>query len=109
MLCARFISFHKTNLKSSRSGIQLLTNLSKCDQRTTYGRNIKNIAYECDKNQEVLTKYDVKKLIKFKAVPDDVVWRAKSVDELLGVKYGDLETNLADPEIDNLLNFICTS
>ena len=109
MLCARFISFHKTNIKSSRSGIQLLTNLSKCDQRAPYGRNIKNIANECDKNQEVLTKYDVKKLMKFKAVPDDEVWRAKLVDELLGVKYGDLETNLADPEIDNLLNFIYTS
>ena len=47
--------------------------------------------------------------MKFKAVPDDEVWRAKPVDKLLGVKYGDLVTNLADPEIDNLLNFICTS
>ena len=86
-----------------------MTNLSKCDQRTTYGRNIKNIAYECDKNQEVLTKYDVKKLMKFKAVPDDEVWRAKLVDELLGVKYGDLETNLAYPEMDDLLNFSPTN
>ena len=86
-----------------------MANISKCDQRTTYGRNIKNISDECDKNSEVVTKYDVKKLMKFKSVPDNEVWRAKLVDELLGIKYGDLETNLADPEIDDILNFLCTS
>ena len=81
----------------------------KNDQGTVYGRNIRNIANECDKNAEVVTKHDVKKLMKFKAVPNDEVWRAKLVDELLGVKFGDLETNLADPEVDDLLSFICTS
>ena len=109
MLCSRFIGFHKANVKSSRNTIQLLTNISKLDQRTTYGRNLKNIAEECNKNIDDLTNNDVKELMKFKVVPAEEVWRAKLVDELLGIKFGSLDTILEQSEIDDLLRFICAS
>ena len=107
MLCSRFIAFHKTNMKTPRHAIQLLTKMSKSDQRTTYGRNLKNIADECNKKLDELTNNDVKKIMKFKDVPAEEVWRVKLVDELLGIKFGGLETIMEDSEIDDILRFAC--
>ena len=96
-------------MKTSRQAIQLLTKISKSDQRTTYGRNLKNIADECNKNLDELTKNDVKKIMKFKDVPAEEVWRVKLVDELLGIKFGGLETIMEDSEIDDILRFACAN
>ena len=109
MLSSRFISFHKTNSKSSRQAIQLLTNICSFDQRTAYGRNLKNISDECKVPIEDLTNDKVKKLMKFKEIPDNEAWRTKLVDELLGAKFGTLEVPLSDAELEDILSYACSS
>ena len=81
--------------------------MSKSDQRTTYGHNLKNIADECNKKLDELTNNDVEKIMKFKDIPAAEVWRVKLVDELLGIKFGSLETIMEDSEIDDILRFAC--
>ena len=109
ILSARFVSFHRSNLKSRKSCIRLLANVLKSDQRTSYGQNLKNISNECDTVIDDLTANVVKKQMTYRKVPDDEKWRCKMVDELIGAIYGHLDIPLDLDEINLLLNHICSS
>ena len=86
-----------------------MTKLSSFDQRTSYGRNLKNISEECNTHIDDLTNSKVKNLMTFKEVPANEVWRPGLVDELLGAIYGNLEIPLDKEEIDTLLSYACSS
>ena len=49
----------------------MLTRISCFDQRTTYGRNLKNISDECKVSVDKLNNATVKKLMKFKEKPEN--------------------------------------
>ena len=87
----------------------MLTRISCFDQRTTYGRNLKNISDECKVSVDKLNNATVKKLMKFKEIPENEAWRAKLVDELLGAKFGNLNIELTIQEIEDILNYTCSS
>ena len=108
-LSSRFISFHRSNLLSSKPQVKLLANLFSSDQRTKYGRNLRTISDEIKTPCDELTKYTIKKKMTYKAVPDHQSWRTKLVDELLGARFGSLELPLSVAERDAILNFVCTS
>ena len=84
MLGTRFVSF----LSCTKSSVKLIANLSIDDQRTCYGRNLRNISDECNVAINDLTKQNAKIMMKYRAVPDDEVWRAKLSDEILGARLG---------------------
>jgi hypothetical protein len=109
MLCSRFISFHRTNLSCAKPSLKLLTSLCSYDQRTSYGRNLRNISDDCEIPFEELTNSKVKKMMTYKVVPQNESWRTKLVDELLGARLGTLETPLNIEEIETILNFACSS
>ena len=109
MLCSRFVNFHKTNSKSSRQAIQMLTRISCFDQRTAYGRNLKNISEECKVSVDKLNNATVKKVMKYKEIPENEAWRAKLVDELLGAKFGNLTIELTKQKIEDILSYTCSS
>lgn len=109
MLSARFIGFHKTNLLCLKSSVRLLTGLFTLDQRTNYGRNLKNISDDCNIPIDELTKVKIKKLMTYKPVPNNEKWRIKLVDELLGARFGDLEIPLETEELEEILSLACSS
>ena len=47
MLSSRFVTFHKTNTFCKKPSVRLLASLAASDQRTSYGRNLKNISNKC--------------------------------------------------------------
>ena len=109
MLCARFVSFHIRNISCKKSSVNLIANLNTDDQRTCYGRNLRNISDECNVAANDLTKLNVKTMMKYRAVPEDEVWRAKLIDELLGARLGHLDIALETDEIEAMLSFACCS
>ena len=108
-LSSRFISFHRTNLLSSKPQVRLLANLFSSDLRTKYGRNLRGISDELETPCELLTKHTLKKNMTYKVVPEHEHWRTKLVDELLGARFGALDLPLSVAERDEILNFVCTS
>ena len=109
MLSSRFVNFHRTNLSCSKPSVKLLASLCSQDQRTKYGRNLRNISEECNIPLEELTKTKVKKMMTYKAVPDDEIWRTKLIDELLGARFATLEIPLNTEERETILSFACSS
>ena len=87
----------------------MLTRISCFDQRTTYGRNLKNISDDCKVSVDKLNNATVKKQMKFKEIPENEAWRAKLVDELLGAKFGNLKIYLNNQEIYDILSYTCSS
>ena len=51
----------------------------------------------------------LKKLLNFKEIPENEAWRAKLVDKLLGAKVGNLNIELINQEIEDILNYTCSS
>ena len=86
-----------------------MASLLKLDQMTCYGRNLRNISDDCNAPIEELSKANVKKLMSYKVVPDNELWRARLVDELLGARLGSLEVPLEKDEIETVLSFACSS
>ena len=77
VLSARFVSFHRSNLSSSKHSIRLLAGLSSFDMRTSYGRNLKEISNGCSAPIKELTSVKVKKLMTYKVVPENEEWHQK--------------------------------
>ena len=89
--------------------MRLLTGLFTLDQRTNYGRNLKNISDDCNIPIDELTKVKIKKLMTYKPVPNNEKWRIKLKDELLGAKFGNLEIPLGTEELEEILSLACCS
>ena len=109
MLSSRFVTFHRTNISCKKPSIRLLSSLASSDQRTSYGRNLKNISDDCNVPIDDLTNNLVKKLMNYKSPSDDQKWRVKLVNELLGARLGMLDIPLPDDQINHLLTFACSS
>ena len=109
MLSSRFVTFHRTNISCKKPSIRLLSSLASSDQRTSYGRNLKNISDDCNVPIDDLTNNLVKKLMNYKSPSDDQKWRVKLVNELLAARLGMLDIPLPDDQINDLLTFACSS
>ena len=109
MLSSRFVTFHKTNISCKKSSVRLLASLASSDQRTSYGRNLRNISNECNIPADDLTNKLVKKIMIYKSPSDDQNWRIKLVNELLEARLGMLDIPLSDDQINDILNFTCSS
>ena len=109
MMCSRYAGFHQTLLKCDKFSVRYLARLHEQDMRTVFGRTLRQIASECGGDFPV-QKEDVKKKMKYFAVPDHEVWRCSLVKELLKVR--DNTSTLSDfsrAEVDDMLKFVCTS
>ena len=71
------MNFQKTNLSGKKPSITIMTGLSTHDQRTSYGRNLRNISNDCGIPIDDLTNLKVKKLMTYRVVPNDQQWRVK--------------------------------
>ena len=99
----------RVHLFCSKPSVKLLASLCSQDQITKYGRNLRNISEECNIPLEELTKTKVKKMMTYKAVPEDEILRTKLIDELLGARFATLEVPLNTEERETILSFACSS
>ena len=71
--------------------------------------DLRNISNECNIPADDLTNKLVKKIMIYKSPSDDQNWRIKLVNELLEARLGMLDIPLSDDQINDILNFTCSS
>ena len=104
MLCSRYAGFHQSLLKCDKFAVRYLARLHQEDQRTTFGRTLRQIACECEET------FPVKKKMKYFAVPEVEVWRLSLVDDLLKARDNiSALPGFSLAEVEEMLTFICTS
>ena len=102
--CELIVSSKKEALKS------VFTTMSRNVQSQT-GRNLRKIMLLMNKSSiSELKSSEVKETLKYKAVPDDQVWRIPIVKELIEVKAGNaVIEGFTNEEILEMLQHVCVS
>ena len=109
-LCSRFVKFVQNNDNCSKPVIRLLSSLCKNDNRTTYCKNLVNIALECNSNMSNLSSIDVKNNMSYFPVPVDQEWRVDLLLSLLNIKSNLFNIdNFDSVELDDILQYVCSS
>ena len=111
MLCSRYISFQQALLRCDKLPVKFLASLHQHDQRTTFGKTLRQIAIESGTPRPRFpTKSFVKNNMKYSSVPVTEAWRPSLVKNLLDIR----EKRAALPgfsldEVDEMIKFVCTS
>ena len=98
MLSSRFLKFHQTLQKCSKSSIRYLCQLSTQNQRTSYGQNLSRIAVNM--NGE-LSCAKIKKVMRYCSVPEDQKWRVALILDLLELKWNMLEIDVIQDQVED--------
>ena len=110
MLSRRFLKFHQTLQKSSKTSIRFLSQLSSENLRTSYGQNLKNIA---DLVKVRATDLECKMVtdIRYFRVPEAQQWRVAVVKDLLEVRWNILEIDVMNDqkELDTIIEALCVT
>ena len=110
MLSRRFLKFHQTLQKSSKTSIRFLSQLSSENLRTSYGQNLKNIA---DLVKVRATDLECKMVtdIRYFRVPEAQQWRVAVVKDLLEVRWNILEIDVMNDqkELDAIIEALCVT
>ena len=111
MLASRYVTFHKSLIKSNKLGVRFLARLNENDNRTLLGRTLGSLAQECCVNDiGSLAPSLVKKMCPYFSVPELEKWRIPIVKELLSIQEGLLSLeNITKEEISEMLEHLCTS
>jgi len=108
MLCSRFVSFFHSLKKSNKIAIRLLSNAFQNNLMTTLGKNIYNIAQDCNCYPSDLTKLYVKSNLTFAEVSDDNFWKIPFLKELLSVRSNEIEIpGFERDELSQIINYLC--
>ena len=109
MLCSRYAGFHQSLLKCDKFAVRYLARLCQEDQRTVFGRTLKQIAQEC-KVEFPAKKNIVKKVLKYFPVPEEEAWRPPLLSDLLQIR-DNISTlpGFSLDEVDEMLKFVCSS
>ena len=87
--------------------VRNLFHLQKHDTRSTFGRNCFKLIRECNVTHfDDININNIKMPIK---TPETEGWRLPFVQELLPIKRGNRAVDINSTEINNYMNFICTS
>ena len=106
MLASRYVTFHKSLIKSNKLGVRFLARLNENDNRTLLGRTLGSLAQECCVNDiGSLAPSLVKKMCPYFSVPELEKWRIPIVKELLSIHEGLLSLeNIRKEEISARLS-----
>ena len=109
-LIERFLNFLNQIEKSKKKIPRQLLSFIKHDVRSTTGSNLRNILLLTDKNYiDDLCKDDILKINYNKIDPKDN-WKIDFIKEITDVKFNQLEVkNFSTEELEEILNFLCTS
>ena len=99
-----------TVTNNSKSAVRLLANLCKLDNRTVFGSNLRNISRDCQTDIKSLTPATVKSNMKYFPVPDEEQWRIPLLSNLVSIRTEDLLIeNFENTELDNIIEYVCTT
>ena len=110
VLIKRYLSFIKKIDNSKKMALKTLLEIVKRDVRTTTGKNLRRIMLLTGKNTVLDLEVGDAEFIDYHKVPDCEAWRINFVKELVEVQHGDMEVpGMAKAELDQILNYICTT
>ena len=109
MMCSRYAGFHQSLLTCDKFAVRYLARLHQEDQRTVFGRTLRQIARECTVDFPA-KKNIVKKKMKYFAVPEEESWRPSLLSDLLKSR-NNISTlpGFSLDEVDEMLKFVCSS
>ena len=110
VLIDRFLSFLNQIVKSKKLIPKQLLSFIKNDVRSTTGSNLRNILLLTDKNHiEEICIDDIRKMV-FEEIDDRDKWKIDFINEITDVKFNQLDVeHFSREELDEILNFLCTS
>ena len=110
-LISRYVTFAKSLLKSNSFEVRFLARFCLSDVRTTLGRSMRNIAGLCNvKDVLLLSAALVKKKVSYAQIDPSDEWRIGIRDEMVQMGNGDSPgCGLTNDEIDEILQYVCTS
>ena len=110
LLCSRLCTFSRALQDCNKPSIRLLSNLTKYDLSTVYGRNLHNISQATKLEIDSLSAEQIKHEMKYFEVPDEEKWRPAFVDELLKIRKNEMTVEgFSEAEINDMLNIVCIS
>ena len=111
MLCSRFVSFHNSLKTSSKFPVRFLAAIVENDLRTVHGRNLTEIARQCNVTIDQLKPNIVKKNIRYNDIPEAEKWRVGLCNELISIRdNGDNHlANFDSEELACLLRYVCVA
>ena len=83
MLACRFVKFHHSMINSDKFIIRFLSRLCESDQRTVFGGTLTDICVASQTQLAFLTPFNVKQNVKYHPIPEEEVWRASILNELI--------------------------
>ena len=104
-LVKRFIKFATTLSNCDKPHLRYLHELQKCDSRSVYGRNCRNICKEA----EVHDIKDASHLdIKYEMINPEQEYKLSLISELIEMRAGRLDCNLTKKEVQVMLDNLCS-
>ena len=110
ILISRFLTFMEMITKSEKQKVKILMEIAKKDVRSVTGSNYRNIMLLLGKySVEDIDKLDADKIDYFSMDENDS-WKVECIREIIKAKEGFFEIQGFNPEeLDDMLNFLCTS
>ena len=110
ILIMRFVSFIKQIEKSSKMVPKCLLNIVKKDTRSITGHNIRMITLLCNAGSFDDVRYNEVRKIQYAAINEDDLWKVNLAREIIDLKHRQLQVDkILDEELDDILDYICTS
>ena len=107
MLCTRLLKFTEQLSKSRKPVVNLLAMLSTGDRRTILGKNLGRMRMDIGGLHP--SYHNVRKYMKYFAVPEEEMWRIHFLEELLEVCDKEMYVeNFSNEETKNMMNALCT-
>ena len=108
---ARFCKFYQSLRNSKSLEVRLVANLASVDNRSTTGTNVFGIRKEFEVDLVNINIGQLRSTILGSAtvVPDQDIWRIKSLKNFLDKKYKLEATHMDTSEINALIDSICSS
>ena len=110
ILIKRFLTFLAQIRNSNKSASKFLLESILHDTNSTTGSNLRNILLKTDKSDVIeLVPNDAFQL-KYHQIEDHETWKVPLIKEIIETKQEQLEIfNFTNDDIDDMLNFLCTS
>ena len=112
VLASKFVSFHRSLMSSNKFPVRFLARLVEKDLRIVHGRNLHEIASQCNlgysPDLSLIKPNLVKKNVEYKPIPEEDKWKVSICQELLSARDDVLELPgfTSDKEAE-LLDYLC--
>ena len=97
-------------MKCDKFPVKFLARLNMCDQKTVFGRSLRQISRQCGAAETIPSKTLVNKNMKYFPVPATESWRPSLLKNLLEVRSNKAElTSFSRNEVEEMIKFVSTS